>query len=57
MENCALCNKAMKESGDNWDRLCPECADKVSAHMDRTGIENQDNAIESIKELENGRAS
>ena len=32
---CVLCRDTLEEgNGDNWDDLCPSCADQVSEIMD-----------------------
>ncbi len=39
VEGCELCKEALPESGDNWEGLCPGCADRVSNLMDKRKIE------------------
>gem|GEM_PF-5974785 len=49
-----MCGNPLRYSGDNWDGLCPSCADKVSAHLDEFCLndEDRDNAIEALKHSE-----
>lgn len=51
---CEMCGNPLRYSGDNWDGLCPSCADKVSAHLDEFCLndEDRDNAIEALKHSE-----
>ena len=39
---CEFCGLPLEYSGDNWDGLCPGCADRVSAYLDRKGLTDQD---------------
>jgi len=48
-EACELCGDALEEGdGDNWDGLCPGCADAVSNRMDDRGIDRE-KAIEVVR--------
>lgn len=47
---CEVCGESLDPNdGDNWDDLCPGCADLVSDHMDRALV-NRDAAIEAVRE-------
>jgi hypothetical protein len=48
---CELCANKLETSGDNWDGLCPECADFVSTYLERKGLtdEERDRAIKFLK--------
>ena len=48
-EKCAVCEDFMDTDGDNWDDLCPGCADKVSDYMDFSN-KDRDAAIEFIRD-------
>jgi hypothetical protein len=50
-EPCELCGNSLKGSGDEWDGLCPECADFVSSYLDRKGLTDEDRemAIDFLK--------
>jgi hypothetical protein len=52
-EACELCGMLLEFSGDNWDGLCPNCADAVSEYLDRNLLddEDRDSAIELIRRL------
>lgn len=41
-ETCALCDKPLVADGDNWDELCPSCADEVSEYLDDNKLTNDD---------------
>jgi hypothetical protein len=41
-ERCGLCDCTLAEGGDNWDGLCPECADLVSEMLDARGGSDED---------------
>jgi hypothetical protein len=49
--HCEFCGVRLEACGDNWDDLCPECADFVSSYLDRRGLtdEYRDAAIEFLK--------
>lgn len=48
--DCVLCNDTMEVgNGDNWDDLCPSCADQVSEIMDEDGNLDRDEAIEEAR--------
>ncbi|MGA2442087.1 MAG: hypothetical protein ABSH08_14125 [Tepidisphaeraceae bacterium] len=51
-EACELCNNPLAYSGDNWDGLCPECADQVSEYLDANGLgdEDRDDVIETLRQ-------
>jgi hypothetical protein len=53
VEQCALCEKVLTPSGDNWDDLCPGCADQVSEYLDERDLTDgdRDDAIESIRRI------
>ena len=50
-ENCELCGLSLAGSEDNWDGLCPTCADKVSAHLDSNdwNDDDRDDVIQILK--------
>jgi phage FluMu protein Com len=41
-ERCELCGVLLDESGDNWDGLCPRCADVTSEYMDAKGLNDEE---------------
>jgi hypothetical protein len=45
--DCELCGRPLTYSGDNWDGLCPSCADRVSLYLDDNCLndEHRDDAI------------
>ena len=57
-EICELCGDSLTYSGDNWDGLCPCCADRVSMHLDANGFseEDRDKAIEVLKRTPAGKS-
>lgn len=48
MERCEMCNRPLVDGGDNWDGLCPSCADRVSEYMDAHDIIDRDAAIDAL---------
>jgi hypothetical protein len=49
---CVLCGDTLEEgNGDNWDDLCPSCADQVSAIMD----ENESESVDRSEAIEQAR--
>ncbi len=50
-EVCEFCGVQLEDCGDEWDGLCPECADLVSSYLDRKGLtdEDRDDAIQFLK--------
>jgi hypothetical protein len=52
-EICDLCEEPLERgNGDNWDGLCPSCADRVSEYMDKFHFEEsgRDRAIAKLKD-------
>lgn len=41
---CELCEEQLEPSDDDWNGLCPECADLVSAYLDRSRLTNEHRA-------------
>jgi hypothetical protein len=41
-ELCELCENYLEIDGDNWDGLCPECADRVSDCLDDNELTSED---------------
>lgn len=53
VDGCQYCNGILGESSDNWDRLCPSCADKVSEYMEAHGLDgDQDPVVAEMKTLD-----
>jgi hypothetical protein len=48
-DRCGLCGKVFEPNGDSWGGLDPECADKVSAYMDKHENADQEAAIVALK--------
>jgi hypothetical protein len=51
-EVCELCRTPLEQdNGDNWDGLCPECADKVSNYLDRNRLndDDRDDAVQTLR--------
>jgi hypothetical protein len=48
-DRCELCGKVFEPSGDTWGGVDPECADKISAYMDKHENVDQEAAIEALK--------
>jgi len=46
VEPCAICRASRRESGDNWGKLCPGCADAVSTFLDDAGL--ADDRVETL---------
>jgi hypothetical protein len=47
---CVLCGDTLEEgNGDNWDDLCPSCADQVSEIMDENVTVDRSEAIEQAR--------
>ena len=47
---CVLCGDTLEEgNGDNWDDLCPSCADQVSEIMDENVSGDRSEAIEQAR--------
>jgi hypothetical protein len=47
---CVLCGDTLEEgNGDNWDDLCPSCADQVSEIMDENVSVDRSEAIEQAR--------
>lgn len=42
LNRCELCESELTEGGDNWDGLCPDCADVVSDLLDKSGRDSDD---------------
>jgi hypothetical protein len=51
IEQCSLCQKKLTPSGDNWEDLCPSCADEVSEFLDEEDLtdDDRDRAIEFLR--------
>jgi hypothetical protein len=50
-ELCELCGNYLETNGDNWDGLCPECADRVSEYIDENKLttEDRDEAVAFLR--------
>jgi hypothetical protein len=40
-ERCDICRQLLDRKGDNWQMLCPLCADAVSHFLDATGLNDE----------------
>ena len=41
IEQCGICRRPLERKGDDWDMLCPNCADAVSHFLDETGLSEE----------------
>jgi hypothetical protein len=58
-ENCELCRRGLACSDENWDGLCPSCADAVSVYLDNNNLcdEDRDDVIRILRRKRNRRCT
>jgi predicted amidophosphoribosyltransferase len=55
---CELCRLPLGYSDDNWDGLCPGCADELSDYLDHHGLcdEDRDDAVARLTQIRQKRS-
>ncbi len=41
-DNCGACGVRLERKGEDWDQLCPGCADSVSNLLDELSLTDED---------------